>query len=608
MTENNSLLRNFFKILKIANFSTFQMAIPLLLSLFASVFDGFSAGLFIPVLKGLIDRDFKQLLSLPGIKQVSIFIPESISTQNFSLFLLIIFFIALCSILRITLETLSSFHTTKNGIDLAHNLRIEIFKRYLSFGKEFFDNNSSGNLLSICKHYTSSVAQRLSDVKRSFGWLILLAVYLCLMFYISWKLTLFALILFPIHHLSTQWLIKKIKLSAHYLTELDKANQVYLSNMLSSIALIKISNNESHEIQKYDLLSRALKNASFSREKKNVLLLPVQQIILMVTLFLFIVAIGHMASRTASIEISSVLVFLYLLRRGASGFTAIASMQSTLALLSGETNEILKVFDENNKFFIPSGTRKFSALKKEIRLNQLSFSYSSGGQALRDISLAIPSKKTTALVGKTGSGKTTIANLILRLYDCPTNSILIDGVDIREYEIASIREKIAYISQDQYLFNDTILNNLTYGIKRIVESDEIFDALEKAQLKDLVNSLPNGINSLVGDKGVQLSGGERQRLTIARTFLQHPEIIIMDEATSALDSKTEQVVTDAVNKLKVDRTTIVIAHRLSTIKNADYIAVIENGQIKEEGTLEFLINKGADFYQLWASQYFVEEK
>jgi ABC-type multidrug transport system fused ATPase/permease subunit len=266
--------------------------------------------------------------------------------------------------------------------------------------------------------------------------------------------------------------------------------------------------------------------------------------------------------------------------------------------------ELKKVLNDKDKFFVHSGSREFKGLKEKIEFKNLNFSYDKKIPILKNINCIIEKGKMTAVIGYTGAGKTTIINLLLRFYEINPKSIFIDSTDIREFDIKSLREHIAVVTQEILLFNDTIKNNIIYGLKRKVNEKEMNKILKEARLHDFIISLPEGINAIIGDRGVKLSGGEKQRLAIARTLLKGSEILILDEATSSLDSKTEKLIQEAIDSAVKDRTSIVIAHRLSTIKNADKIIVIENGTVVEQGALKELIAKKGKFYEYWKEQKF----
>jgi subfamily B ATP-binding cassette protein MsbA len=298
------------------------------------------------------------------------------------------------------------------------------------------------------------------------------------------------------------------------------------------------------------------------------------------------------------------LLFFYLLKQASNRFYFLSIVKNSFARVAGPIAEITKIFDDRDKFFVISGKKEFPGLTDNIEFRNLNFSYIDKTQVLKDISLTIEKGKITALVGPTGAGKTTLINLILRFYECPPSSIFIDGTDIKEFSLSSLRKHMALVSQDALLFDDTLKNNIVYGLNREISEEELTGIAHKARLYDFIMKLPHKFDTYIGDRGVRLSGGEKQRVTIARALLKNTEILILDEATSSLDSKTEKLIQEAINEAIKGRTTIVIAHRLSTIKNADKIAVVEDGRFIEEGTLPVLLDKKGKFYEYWQEQKF----
>ena len=241
----------------------------------------------------------------------------------------------------------------------------------------------------------------------------------------------------------------------------------------------------------------------------------------------------------------------------------------------------------------------------EIQFDQVGFAYDSRKSTLRDVSFTVPAGSTVALVGETGGGKSTILKLITRFYDVTEGSIEIDGQDIRQIKLSSLRSKIGVVPQDPSLFNDTIMSNLRYA-KLDASDDDIHEACRAAQIHDKILSFPDGYQSTVGERGVKLSGGERQRIAIARAILKDPHIILLDEATSAVDTETEQKIQEALGVLCKNRTTIIVAHRLSTIMRADRIMVIKEGYIIEQGSHEELFYSKGKYHDLWSKQIFVK--
>ena len=255
----------------------------------------------------------------------------------------------------------------------------------------------------------------------------------------------------------------------------------------------------------------------------------------------------------------------------------------------------VKIHEDENKKNMPS-------LKKEIEFKNVNFSYTDEKQILKDINLTIPKGKTVALVGNSGGGKTTVVNLIPRFYDTNEGEILIDGTNIKDLSLKSLRDNIAVVFQDNFLFSGTIRDNIMLG-KQNATDKEVQKAIQMACLDEFITSLENGLDTEIGERGVLLSGGQKQRIAIARAFIKNAPIVILDEATSALDNKSEAIVQQAIDNLMKDRTVIVIAHRLSTVQNADKIIVINSGEIVESGTHQELLDKKEAYWALYQAQF-----
>ena len=259
------------------------------------------------------------------------------------------------------------------------------------------------------------------------------------------------------------------------------------------------------------------------------------------------------------------------------------------------------LFDDSDKQFTADGSVVFSGLKQKIEFEGVSFGYGSI-RILRQVNFTAEKGKMTAIVGPTGSGKTTLVHMILMFYDALEGRILLDGVPIRDFELKSLRKKIALVSQNIEIMNTTIRANIVYGLEKAVTEAELDAVTKKAYLYDFVKNLPKGYDTWVGEKGVKLSGGEKQRVAIARALLKNPDIFIFDEATSSLDMETELSIQKAIEDLTAGKTVVVIAHRLSTIRNADHIVVLEKGKVVEEGKFSDLISQKGKFHYYWSFQ------
>jgi len=576
---------------------------PVFLSLIASLFEGLNASLLIPIIKGVITMNFSFAKEIPVFKTILQAVSNLFTISNTSIFvsLILVFFITLAA--KNIFNYASSVSLSYQMRKFTSNLRREIFSRYLSFGKLFFDRTSQGHLHNQILNFTNALAMSFQDLRGVLSSFLFLIVYIALMLIISPQLTLFLIILSPLFLLSSRWLIKRIRNASRFYTLAQSDLSKKLFNVFSCIPLVKSYCAEEKENREFGDLSHSVQKLEFSIDKKYFLIGPIQEIIVTSVIIFLIFAVAFMVIKEKK-DVAVFLVYFYIVKRAANCFNSISDFKGKVASLSGVISNILKVFEDRDKIFVPEGKREFIGLQNNIEFRNLYFSYIKAKQVLKDVSFSIEKGRVTAIVGPTGAGKTTLINLILRFYDCPESSIFVDGTDIREFTLKSLRAHIALVSQEIDLFNDSLKNNIVYGLDWPLQEEELIEVIKKARLYDFVMSLPDGLNTLIGDRGIQLSGGEKQRVSIARALLKGSEILILDEATSSLDTRTEQLIQQAIGEAMKGKTSIVIAHRLSTIKNANKIVVIEDGRFIEGGSLNELLAKKGKFYQYWEQQKF----
>lgn len=581
--------------------------LPAILSFLAAIADGASIALLIPLVQGIIGRDFSFIQQQPVLRAFGAMIPESLLKNSAVVFaeliLLVFFFAVMKNILCYAGSSLTIFQVRK----FANMLRKRVYARYLSFEKMYFDRVSFGHLHQILIGYTQYIANELSTMQHFLFQFFTLLVYVAVGFFISWKLMLFAAIIFPILHFSLRLLISKIRRSSEVFSKANAEMATKISNALSCILLVKAYTNEQREKQWFNYTSDRVYSAQFSIDKKRLIIQPFQEIVgLCITLFL----VGFMAFLMAhdkTANIAGFMIFFLVLRRASNNFGVFQLFHSTLAGLWGPLQEIRQIFDDKDKFFVPEGDKLFTGLREKIEFRELSFSYVEDRPVLDRVSFTVRKGETVAIIGSSGSGKTTLAYLLMRFYDNPPGTIFIDGTNIREFTLRSLRSKMALVSQDTFLLNAPFMINLIYGLNREVPKTELEAVLERSRLSQLAKLI--GLDAPLGERGVKLSGGERQRLSIARAMLKNAEILVLDEATSSLDTATEALIQAALNEVTANRTVLVIAHRLSTIRNADRILVLEKGLIVENGTPEELLAKQEGyFYFYWQSQKHGHEK
>jgi subfamily B ATP-binding cassette protein MsbA len=468
-------------------------------------------------------------------------------------------------------------------------LREAVFFNTLNLHLGFFSNEKKGELIS---RITTDVQEVENSIANSFSAaikeVVLLFAYLVALFYISWKLTLFSLIVIPLTGGFLGIMLKRMRSDAG-------DGQQRLSNLLTimdeafgSMRTVKAFIAEKFTFEKFRTENQAYKKAVFAFASKRELANPFSEFIgvSMVAALLFFggnLILSNESSLSASSFIAYIALFSQVVRPAKEIAQAFSSAQR--GLVSGQ--RVLELLNQKNQLLDDKKPTKIENFETEIKFENVGFSYENDKEILKKINLTIKKGQTVALVGASGGGKSTIADLISRFYDPQQGKITIDGINFLNLSQKTLREKIGIVSQEAVLYNDSILNNITFG--RRSSKEEIISAAKTANAHSFIIEQENGYETLVGDRGTKLSGGQKQRISIARAILKNPPILILDEATSALDTESERLVQDALTNLMKDRTSIVIAHRLSTIQAADHIYVIQNGEIVEQGThLELL--------------------
>jgi len=484
---------------------------------------------------------------------------------------------------------IGNYFMSRVGFGIVHDLRAELFQKLHDLPKSYFDANQSGQLINRITFTTTQVSGAASNAVKTFvreGFLLIgLFVYLSIL---NFKLTILLVGTAPLIALIVYVAGKRLKkLATKIQTAMGDVTHI-ASEAVDGHVEIKSFNAESYENKRFLEANASNKNQNLKLEATGNLATPIIQILVSISLAL--VAYFALGSQLGiSLDAETFVAF----------FTAAGLMAKPIRQLSNiniivqkglaAANEIFDQLDQQNE---DNSGDIDSLILGDIDFKNVSFSYNTGGLIIDNISFSIAKNETIAIVGKSGSGKSTIANLIPRFYNHTSGDILIDGISVNEYSLQHLRSSISIVNQSPSLFNDTIAKNIAYGDDEI-DVEKLKESAVQAGCIEFIESLPEGFESEIGDDGVLLSGGQRQRLAIARAFYKDSPIIILDEATSSLDTESELIVQEALEKLITNRTTIVIAHRLSTIENASRIIVLDNGVISETGThSELLDNKG----------------
>ncbi|MCT7948195.1 ABC transporter ATP-binding protein/permease [Ancylothrix sp. C2] len=588
-------------ILKFAQYYPGKIFLTIALGFSGALFNGVSTTLIVPVILSLLNQTVDLKEAPPIIK--FLLMPFVGVPADYRITVM-----AISIVLAISFKNLAGYGSTLLSVSLTRNLTADLreagLKLLLDVDLDFYSKMKVGDLINRLGAEVGRTANAISTTIQLIITAITVFVFIGLLVAISWELTLVSSLLLSFVALVNQFAISRSKYFGKLLSEASKAYSVRVLETLSGIRLVKSTSNEEREYEQIKQLIREREKADFQSEANYAAISPLTEVSSIIALLL-IVFLGRTFFAEQMQSISTVLLtYLLVLFRLLPQISQLNSARSHLANTSASVEVVNDFLRRDNKHFMVNGRLPYSGLKEAIHFKDISFSYPDHAEiVLSDINLYLPRGTTLALVGGTGSGKTTLADLLPRFYDPTRGSILIDGRDLREFDLKTLRQSMGIVSQHTFLFNDTVRNNIAYARPEATE-EEIMEAANRANAYEFIVDLPEGFNTVIGDRGDRLSGGERQRIAIARALLQNPEILILDEATSALDTVSERLVQLALEELSRNRTTLVIAHRLSTVQKADQIAVLKKGRVVELGSHEELLRKkGGDYARLYSMQF-----
>ena len=485
--------------------------------------------------------------------------------------------------------------------NVKRDMQVDMFNSILVADTGLIDRKHSGKFITNLNNDINMITNLLSVAilnlfKDSFTLIALLGV----MFYQNWKLSLISIIMIPLASLAARNLGKRMgKVTTE---QMIKAGifMSYLVDIFKNHKIIKIFQNENYEKEKARIKIEELKLKGQKIAEIMVRASPIMEFLTGI-MIAFLVYVAAILVSNNELEVSKFFSFLAAMMLAYQPVRSLATLNMTIQQGLAGSKRVLPVIDEKPEIKDKENTKNLEFDKAEIIFENVNFNYTKEGETLKSINLKIPGKKMTALVGQSGAGKSTILNLIPRFYNIQDGDIKIDQQSIYDYSIYSLRKGISLVSQDTTLFDDTVKNNIAYANLNATE-EEIKEAAKNSFADEFIQKLPNKYDTLIGENGVRLSGGEKQRLSIARAILKKSPVILLDEATSSLDAETESKIQKAINFLTEGRTTVVIAHRLSTILNSDKIYVIENGQVKDSGSHDELINKSIIYKNFYEKQ------
>jgi ATP-binding cassette subfamily B protein len=483
--------------------------------------------------------------------------------------------------------------------DVEHSLRTDTFKNVLGLDLQYFENKSSGRLMAVLNDDVNQLEKFLdTGANKLLQTLTTVVVIGGTFLYISPLIAIFAFIPIPIIIFGSFTFTKTIASRYTRIRNAIETLNANLSNSLSGVLTVKSFNREEKEFNRILTSSTEVKSANYHAIKLSAAFIPIIRIAILFG-FTATLLIGGFMALDGEINVAMYSVLLFITQRLLWPLTELGDTFDLYqrAMASFKRINALK----NTQPDIQNGSIEAGSIEKLIALEDVNFSYVDNFPVLNDVSINIKKGSTTAIVGSTGSGKSTLIKLLLRLYDVKAGKIKFDDIDIKDLNIHSLRKTIGLVSQDIFLFEGTVFENIAYGNLEASNSD-IWKAAKLSESDEFINLLPKKEDTIVGERGQKLSGGQRQRISIARAILKNPEILILDEATSAVDNETEAAIQRSLDTLKEGRTVIAIAHRLSTIRNADIIYVLEKGQIVESGTHEELVKLKKVYANLWDVQ------
>lgn len=488
------------------------------------------------------------------------------------------------------------------GRSVIRDMRRQMFSQLMNLPTSFYDKSSSGQLMSklifdverVANAATKAVTIVVRDTFTIIG-------LLFMMFYTSWKLSLVFLFLAPAITIIAVSVSKRFrKISKRIQSSMGNVTEIS-QEVTEGHRVIKMFDGEEYENKRFSKINEDNRRQNMKLQATRATSVPVSQFLAacgLAVILYFATSDEMLKSLTVGTFVSFLTASMLLL----APLKRLTLVQATVQQGITAATSVFQLLDEKTEK--DSGTREIGRSKGQLQFRNVSFLYDTGkGEVLSDVSFTAEPGETVALVGRSGSGKSTLVSLLPRFYDISHGEILIDGIPIQEIKLDSLRKQIALVSQDITLFNDTIKKNIAYGDMGNIGEDQVIRAAEAAHAVEFIRNLPDGFDSIIGDKGVLLSGGQRQRIAIARALLKDAPILILDEATSALDTESERYIQEALGDLMKNRTTLVIAHRLSTVENADKILVMENGKIVESGNHQKLLADNGIYAALYKIQF-----
>ena len=572
----------------------------LILNLLSAVFNIFSFALLIPILNILFKMDttvyeFIPWNGMPGKDQLMNnmywYVSQLIEKWGASTTLLILGCVfGGMTLLKTSCYFASSAVMVPLRTGIVRDIRTMVYNKLLSLPMGFFNKEKKGDIIARMSGDVNEIENSIiSSLDMLIKNPILIICYFSALIFLSWELTLFTITVVPVMAWGMSAIGKKLKRQSLEAQEKWSETMAQLDETLGGLRVIKAFIAEDKMKERFANTANEYKSASSKVAVRQASAHPVSELLGSIMIMIVLWFGGTLIlSEKAPIDASTFIYYMTILYSVLQPLKEFSRASYNIPKGLASMERVDKIMDAVNDITEPAVPAKLEGFKDEIRFKGVSFSYEEGKKVLHDIEFSVPKGKTVALVGQSGSGKSTLVDLIPRYYDVNEGTITLDGTDIRDFRVKDLRSLIGNVNQEAILFNDTIFNNIAFGVEGAT-MEQVIAAAKIANAHDFIMEKEEGYQTNIGDRGGKLSGGQRQRISIARAILKNPPILILDEATSALDTESEKIVQEALDRLTSSRTTIAIAHRLSTIKNADEICVMHEGRIVERGRHEELL-------------------
>jgi ATP-binding cassette, subfamily B, bacterial MsbA len=586
-------------LLKFASRYPKMIALTILLGFSGALFNGISTALVVPVILGYLGQGIG-IEQMPAVLRQLLTLSGAQGEQQYLVLMGIVLLTIVLKNAAIYCNSLTSARLTQS---LTNRIRRDGLKLLLEVDLDFHAKNKIGDLINQLGGEVNRTADSIKVAIQILTTMITILVFTGLLVAISWQLTLITTGLLLLVSVANQFFIHQAKHTGQLLSTASGGYSIAFLEMLSGIRLIKATGQEAPQYQHLSRLIGARELAERRSQSNYALVAPVNEIAGILTV-LAIVVVGRILFGQQLQSVSTLLLmYLLTLFRMLPTVGQLNSLRSQFANTAPSVQIISDFLRRDSKPIMRPGTQIYAPMRSGIKFENIAFKYPDTEHwVLRGVSLDLPKGQTLALVGASGAGKSTLVDLLPRFYDCLEGRITIDGQDLRDFDMTSLRKSMGIVSQDTFLFNTTIAENIGYGCS-FATREQVIEAAKRANALEFIEKLPEGFDTPIGDRGIMLSGGQRQRLAIARALLRDPDILILDEATSALDTVSERLVQQAIDELSRDRTVLVIAHRLSTIQAADQIAVFDQGQVVEVGTHTELLARGGTYRRLHDMQF-----